>query len=150
VIDIALREVVEDDLPTLFAHQIDPAAHRMAGFKPRDHDAFMEHWHVKILGDPTVEKRAIVYAGEVVGHIGCFDRDGKREIGYWIAREHWGKGIATEAVSRFLAQVAERPLYAGVAKHNLASLRVLEKCGFTIVEEEEPDGVLLVLEGRAG
>jgi RimJ/RimL family protein N-acetyltransferase len=37
-----------------------------------------------------------------------------------------------------------------VAKHNLASLRVLEKCGFTIVEEEEPDGVLLVLEGRAG
>ena len=54
--------------------------------------------------------------------------------------EHWGKGVATKAVSAFLRQVETRPLYAHVAKHNVASLRVLEKCGFRIVEEEEPPG----------
>jgi RimJ/RimL family protein N-acetyltransferase len=52
-------------------------------------------------------------------------------------------------VSRFLSELTERPLYAGVAKGNAASLRVLEKCGFR-VEGEEPGGVLLVLEGYHG
>ncbi|HJQ97052.1 MAG TPA: GNAT family N-acetyltransferase, partial [Candidatus Polarisedimenticolaceae bacterium] len=118
-----------------------------AEFPPRDHAAFMEHWHRNVLGDPTVEKRAIVLGGEVVGHVGCFSRDGKREIGYWIGREHWGRGIATRAVSQFLAEISERPLYAGVAKGNVASLRVLEKCGFRFLEEES-HGVLLVLERR--
>ena len=57
-----------------------------------------------------------------------------REGGYWIDREYWGKGIATKALSRFLCQVTERPLCALVARHNTASIRVLEKCGFAIVE----------------
>jgi len=144
-----LRDVVEDDLPILFEHQIDPVACGMAEFPPRDREAFMIHWHRNVLGDPGVEKRTIVADGEVVGHIGCFDRDGKREVGYWIGREHWGRGIATEALSRFLEEVRERPLHAGVARGNLASLRVLEKCGFEVVEDA-PDGVLLVLEGRPG
>ena len=145
--DVVLREVVEDDLPILFEHQIDPVAYGMAEFPPRDRAAFMEHWHKNVLGDPTVEKRTIVAGGEVVGHVGCFSRDGKREIGYWIGREHWGRGIATGAVSQFLTEIAERPLYAGVAKGNVASLRVLEKCGFRFLEEE-PRAVLLILEGR--
>lgn len=147
--NLVLRDVVEDDLPILFEHQIDPVAYGMAGFTPRDHDAFMEHWHKNVLGDETVHKRAILVDGEVVGHVGCFSRGGKREVGYWIAQEHWGRGIATEAVSRFLSELTERPLYAGVAKGNAASLRVLEKCGFR-VEGEEPGGVLLVLEGYHG
>ena len=146
-IDVVLREVVEDDLPILFEHQIDPVAYRMAGFTPRDRDAFMTHWRQNILGVATAQKRAIVCDGEVVGHVVCFDRDGKREVGYWIAREHWGRGIATRALSRFLEDLPERPLYAGVARWNVASVRVLEKCGFR-VETEEGDDVLLVLEGR--
>jgi RimJ/RimL family protein N-acetyltransferase len=36
----------------------------------------------------------------------------------------------------FLGHVGVRPLFAHVAKHNIASLRVLEKCGFRIVGEE--------------
>jgi len=145
VTDIVLREVVEDDLPILFEHQIDPVAYRMADFPPRDRDAFMAHWRQNVLGDPTVQKRTIVSNGEVVGHVGCFGRDGRREVGYWIAREHWGRGIATRALSRFLSEIAERPLYAGVAKRNIASIRVLEKCGFK-VHSDEPNGVLLALE----
>jgi RimJ/RimL family protein N-acetyltransferase len=145
--EIVLREVTEDDLPILFEHQIDPVAYGRAGFTPRDRDAFMAHWRQKILDELRVEKRTVLLDGEVVGHVVCFDRDGKREVGYWIGRKHWGKGIATEAVSRFLAGVAERPLYAGVAKGNVASIRVLEKCGFRR-QSEDGDDVVLVLEGR--
>jgi RimJ/RimL family protein N-acetyltransferase len=51
---------------------------------------------------------------------------------HWIDRRFWGKGIATAALSAFLDHVKVRPLYAHVAEHNVASIRVLEKCGFTI------------------
>lgn len=141
---VVLRDMTDEALPILFEHQIDPVAHLMADFKPRDHDAFMAHWG-KILIDASVVKKAIVVDGEVAGHVVCFDRDGKREVGYWIGREYWGKGIATTALSEFLAGVPERPLHAGVARRNRASIRVLEKCGFTIASEE-PDDLLLVLE----
>ena len=51
-------------------------------------------------------------------------------------REYWGQGIASAALRQFLALIATRPLTAHVAKHNLASLRVLQKCGFTIAGED--------------
>lgn len=47
-------------------------------------------------------------------------------------REYWGRGLASSALSQFLREVRVRPLYAYVAKHNLASIRVLEKCGFAL------------------
>ena len=63
-----------------------------------------------------------------------------------------GRGVATEALSAFLRLEPIRPLYAGVAKHNVASIRVLQKCGFKLshsVEEASNDAdashVLLTL-----
>jgi len=129
-VDVVLRDVLEGDLPIFLEHQLDPAAIRMAAFTPRDEKEFMEHWKTKILGDPSVTKKTILVDGHIVGHVASCDRSGKREIGYWIGRDHWGKGIATEALSRFLREATERPLHAVVAKRNIASIRVLEKCGF--------------------
>jgi RimJ/RimL family protein N-acetyltransferase len=57
-----------------------------------------------------------------------FERDGKREVGYWIDRRVLGRGVATVALSAFLRLEQTRPLYVGVAKHNAASLGVLQKC----------------------
>ena len=57
-------------------------------------------------------------------------------MGYWIGKEYWGKGVATQALAQFLEDVKTRPLYAHVAKHNIASRRVLEKCGFVICGED--------------
>ena len=54
-----------------------------------------------------------------------------------MGREYWGKGIATRALTAFLEQVTTRPLYAHVAQHNLASIRVLEKCGFAVMGEDK-------------
>jgi RimJ/RimL family protein N-acetyltransferase len=126
-----LRDVSQDDLRIFFEHQMDPEANRMAAFTPRNEKDFLAHW-TKILADQTVVKKTILFDGQVAGSVVSFERDGDREVGYWIGREHWGKGIATNALAEFLDYVPVRPLYAHVAKDNLASIRVLEKCGFTV------------------
>jgi len=137
--NLTLRDVTEADLPIFFEHQIDPESTRMAAFPPRQRDAFMEHWRTKILSDPTGIAKTIVVDGKVAGNIVCFEQSDKLLVGYWIGRDYWGKGVATSALSAFLHQVARRPLYAHVAKHNVGSIRVLEKCGFTACGTSQGD-----------
>jgi RimJ/RimL family protein N-acetyltransferase len=107
----------------------------MAAFPARDREAFMAHW-AKILVDPEVPKKTIVIDGAVAGNVVSWVQSGRRLVGYWIGREYWGRGIGTEALARFLTVATERPLYALVAKHNVGSIRVLEKCGFAPCGEE--------------
>jgi RimJ/RimL family protein N-acetyltransferase len=145
-----LREVVEGDLPFFYEHQRDPEAAAMAAFPPRERDAFMAHW-AKTLANDSVVTRTVVSNDEVAGNIGCWEADGRRLVGYWIGREFWGRGLATQALSELLGVVDARPLHAHVAKSNVASIRVLEKCGFVeIGGHTGDDGVEeLVFELRA-
>ena len=131
---ILLRDVIESDLPIFFEQQFDPIANQMAAFPARDREAFMAHW-TKIMADEANILKTILYDEQVAGNIVSWDHSGEQEVGYWLGREYWGKGIATRALAALLEQVKTRPLYAYVAKHNLASIRVLEKCGFTIAGE---------------
>ncbi len=137
---VQLRDVEADDLRLFFEHQRDPIAVALVGFQSRDRAAFDQHWE-KLLANDSCLKKTIVADGKVAGNIGSWLSDGKREIGYWIDRTLWGRGIATEALSAFLRLEQTRPLHAGVAKHNAASIRVLQKCGFTLLgpEETAPD-----------
>ena len=91
----------------------------------------MAHW-TRILADSSNILRTIVYAGQVAGNIVCWAGSDGREVGYWLGRQFWGQGIATQALNLFLSEVEMRPLYAHVARHNVASRRVLEKCGFVV------------------
>jgi RimJ/RimL family protein N-acetyltransferase len=148
-----IRDVIDSDLPIFFEQQIDPEATHMAAFPSRQKEAFLAHW-AKILHDETVLIKTIVFEEPVAGYILSFVIDGKREVGYWLGKKYWGKGIATKALAEFLPYVKERPLYAHVAKHNVASRRVLEKCRFNISGEDkfpnengkEIDGFILKLE----
>jgi RimJ/RimL family protein N-acetyltransferase len=133
---IFLRDVIDDDLPIFFEQQLDPVANQLAAFPARDRDAFMAHW-AKIMADETNILKTILYGDQVAGNIVSWEHSGEREVGYWLGREIWGKGIATQALALFLKQVTTRPLYAYAAKHNLASIRVLEKCGFTMTGEDK-------------
>ena len=115
----------------------------MADFPSRDWEAFLAHWN-RILDDDTIVKKTILFWGEVAGNVVSFVHSGEREVGYWIGKEYWGKGVATEALTAFLGLERRRPLYAHVARHNAASIRVLENCGFRITGEE-PEGMILKL-----
>jgi RimJ/RimL family protein N-acetyltransferase len=151
--EVMLREVTTSDLPIFFEHQRDPVACEMAGFPSRDWETFLAHW-TKILDDALITKMTILVDGQPAGNVVSFLQDGDREVGYWIGREYWGKGIATKALSAFLHHESTRPLYAHVEKHNGASMRVLEKCGFVYSGERrvtsreaggEDDDVMLIL-----
>jgi RimJ/RimL family protein N-acetyltransferase len=139
-IDLLLRDVIEDDLPVFFGQQLDPNANPMTAFtaqEPMHRGAYNGHWNT-ILADVTTTIKTIVFDGQVVGSILSYEECGKLEISYWIGEAYWGQGIATEALRAFLAQANQpRPLYARVAKDNTGSLRVLEKCGFTIAGHAE-------------
>lgn len=134
---LTLRDATAADIPALFAMHADPEANRLAGFVPRSRPEFVKHWR-KILKDESGEKKMILLDGKVAGYLVCFIRiRPDREVGYWIGREHWGKGVATKALKTFLKEYKFRPLYARVAKHNAASLQVVKKNGFVITGEDK-------------
>jgi RimJ/RimL family protein N-acetyltransferase len=76
----------------------------------------------------------------VVGDIVSWFEDGRHEVGYWIAREAWGRGYATAALRLLLQEVPDRPMFARVAEHNVGSRRVLDHCRFVRVGETAADG----------
>ena len=136
--ECALREVRDEDLAVLFEQWADPVAAQMAAFTAPDHndrDAFERRWS-RLRADESVIARAIVVEGDVAGTIGSWGGPGEREVTYWIGRAHWGKGIATCALKAFLTVDPSRPLRGRVAHDNVASRRVLEKCGFRVVATE--------------
>ena len=96
----------------------------------------MAHW-TKILGEQSNTIKTILADGCVAGNVVSWEQSGDRLVGFWMGRDYWGRGIATKALSEFLRHDKSRPLYAWVAKHNVASIRVLEKCGFTVSIEDK-------------
>jgi RimJ/RimL family protein N-acetyltransferase len=160
--DVRLRPVEEADLEVFFEHRLDPEANWLAAFTaadPSDREAFASFWK-RILGDPAILARTVVVDSEVAGHVIKFEDEGRAEITYWLGRAFWNRGIGTEAVRRFLAEVfTERPVYARCAAGNEGSRRLLEKCGFRFLREErgyaearkaEIVEYLFVLEGVPG
>ena len=161
--EILLRDVTETDLPIFFEQQRDPAANFMAAFTardPNDKEAFTAHWK-RILNDDTVTMKTIVFDGHVAGSVAKFlDKEfGKPEVTYWIGKEYWGMGLATKALAKFLGEMRLRPIYGRAAKDNVASIRVMEKCGFTTLgyskgfanaRGKEIQEIILELRGPSG
>ena len=133
---VRLRRTTVADVPSLHTLELDEASNALAGTRPRDWPTFQARW-AEILADldgvaTGVTPRVILADGLLVGAVNIAPHEGRDSIGYWIAREHWGRGIATRAVALMLAEFTRRPLYATVAAHNHPSIRVLQKSGFAI------------------
>jgi RimJ/RimL family protein N-acetyltransferase len=97
-----------------------------------------------VIGNARAKKKTVLFNGEVAGNVVSWERDGKRLLGYWLGKTYWGRGVATAAVAEFVREhETTRPLFAYVAVTNIASIRVLEKCGFQRVGEPSAgaDGV---------
>lgn len=156
---LQLREVIDSDLELFFEHQQDPKASYMAAFTakdPADRAAFYAHW-ARIRANNNTILRTIVWNGEVAGYLSHFEMFDRPQVAYWLGREYWGQGLATRALTAFLDLVPVRPVYGQAAADNIASIRVLQKCGFTITGRErgyanargrEIEEVILVLDSR--
>ena len=135
---MSLRPVTRADLPALFEIQRDAGAQVMAAFMDpkasNDLEAYLSKWD-RLLEDETIVTRAVIVDGELIGSVGCFEMEGEKEVTYWIRRDWWGRGIATEALAGLLRVVTERPLVGVVAEDNAGSARVLERNGFVRVGE---------------
>lgn len=135
---VSLRDVVDSDAAILFQQQLDPVANWMAAFTPQDPGdwaAFIARWE-RMLNSDTVHMKTVLEGDTVAGSVLVYEEDGRWEVSYWLGREFWGRGIATQALALFLTEEETRPLFARVVKDNVGSLRVLQKCGFVIIGED--------------
>ncbi|KAI1373369.1 acyl-CoA N-acyltransferase [Hypoxylon crocopeplum] len=96
--------------------------------------------NLSMKADPVVNFAICTLDGAFAGSIGLTPREDIEyrnwEVGYWVGMDHWGKGIATSALRGFSAWAfKEFPelirLEAGVFDGNAASMRVLERAGYT-------------------
>jgi RimJ/RimL family protein N-acetyltransferase len=141
---VHLRAVTDEDVGLFFEHQNDHEAAEMAAFQSRDREAHLAHWD-RIRADPGALLRAVETDNGVAGNVVSWQAEDHREIGYWIDKELWGRGIATDAVRAFLDVDPVRPLYAYVAEHNVGSIKVLERCGFERARLTTTGGVRYVV-----
>ena len=141
--EVRLRAVEDHDLEVFFDHQADPQAVAMAAFPARDKEQFEAHW-AKIRIDDTLVVRTIVADGMVAGNNGSWPADGQQTLGYWVGRDYWGRGLATEAAQAVVAHTrAELGLRRLVSVHivgNEASARVMVKLGMALERETVQPG----------
>jgi len=137
---LILREWKDSDIPSLILHANDP------GISPWLRDGFPFPYSTDDANDFLRMARsklpgsilAIELNGEAIGSIGYFPKENiyrlNAEIGYWIGKAHWGKGIASEAIIALSDWIFEHSeilrLYGQVFEGNVASARALEKAGY--------------------
>ena len=141
---LLLRPGFPEDAPALFAAIADEQILRHlatapAPYRMRDATAFLAAPRDPVLPSLLIFERT-AGAPELVGACGLGRRpSGAIELGYWVARAHWGRGFATEAGTALIDIARALGLPAIEGSHfldNPGSGRVLEKLGF------EPRGIV--------
>ena len=139
---LELRPWNESDAEELFKYAKEPDVGLNAGWKP--HVSVSESIDVirTILSRP--EMYAVCFKGEnepigsvglhLKGHTDLTDKDDECELGYWLGKPFWGRGIMPEAANEMLRHAFEdlgmSKVWAGYYDGNDRSKRVQEKCGF--------------------
>jgi RimJ/RimL family protein N-acetyltransferase len=142
---LLLREYRMADFDAFATHLADPASTEFIGTHDRRNawrifGCNIGGWLLQDTGWWAVESLA---DGGMVGFVGAFFRETwpEIEIGWSVFRDHWGRGLATEAVAEVLRWVfdvrQEKRAIALIAPKNARSLRVAEKLGMTYEAETE-------------
>ena len=109
---------------------------------------------------PSALAVELTETGELIGDTGVNEVEGapgEVEIGYSICRKYSGRGYATElleAMTRFVGELfGVQVLYGRVMKGNEASVKVLAKCGYVFLREEQdaeddPYGLGMLVYGK--
>ena len=136
---ITLRKYKESDAKRLVELADNPAVSRfLVDTFPYPYTLDDAYWWIRT-GSQSGITRVVESDGVFVGSVGAEPGSGEKRkkygVGYWIGERYWGNGIATKALTIFADELfqttdAER-LQAWVYADNTASIRVLEKAGFT-------------------
>ena len=140
--DYLVRDFVDGDRAALVKYADNPYVARFlrdrfpSPYTPADAEA----WLAQVRGQDPPTSFAIATATELIGGIGLECRDDvyrrSAEIGYWLGEPFWGRGIATAAVRALcawaFAELGLLRIFATVFVPNTASIRVLEKAGFSL------------------
>ena len=141
---VRLRPFVESDIEPLDALYMDPEVMR---FLPTSKGLPDAAKHIRLFHERFEERGYSLWAAEAkdgrefIGRIGLWPLDGTDEVelAYILGKPFWGKGIATEASALCLdfafEQLGLGHVAAVAVPENGASLRVMEKLGFTFVRE---------------
>lgn len=137
-----LRPFDMEDISGLVKHANNPriAINLRDGFPHPYTEKDAENWIRMVMENRADLILAIEVNGEAAGGIGLHGgKDVYRfnaEIGYWLSERYWGKGIISEAVKLVVEYGFTHHkwtrIHAGVFSSNPASMKVLEKCGFTL------------------
>ncbi|WKA54653.1 GNAT family N-acetyltransferase [Planococcus shixiaomingii] len=152
---LEMRPYQDEDFEFLCSLFSDPEVVRFIGDgKTRDRDGAMQflYWiYRSYKTDPKLGLRVLVRKKDLklVGHAGLVPQTingaEELEIGYWIAREHWGQGYATEAAKALKEygshKLGKERFVSLIQPENVASRKVAERIGLALEEE-------IVLGGR--
>jgi len=135
---LVLRPFEISDAPAFRSIVADPAVTRMTSSFPTQYDRLSAQGFIEIARIRTALGHAYDWAitekDVLIGSMGLFRIGGHWEIGYALARTAWGRGLATEAVTKiaeaFRRNHPNQPLHASVFTDNPGSRHVLLKCGF--------------------
>ena len=155
---LLLRMWREDDLEPYARMVADPEVVRFLGDgKPlsraeawRQMALIVGHWHLRGYGMWAVEERS---TGRLAGRIGFFNPEGWPgfELGWTLAREHWGKGYATEGAGKALEylfrQTSREEVISLIRPENEASIRVAERLGESLEGRTELFGHEVLIYG---
>ncbi len=152
---LLLRPWRTEDAEDLYKYASDPAVGPAAGWAPHTSVEDSRHIIETILAPPETYALVLKETGRPVGSIGAFRsradgaREDELELGYWIGREFWGRGLVPEAVrcllKRCFGTLGAPRVWCGYFDGNEKSRRVQEKCGFVYHHTErgkrwEPTG----------
>ena len=130
---LLLRPWEITDAEALYAQAHNPIIGKRCGWNP--HKSVEESREIieVVLSKPhsfAIGSIGLLLQGESNLPIG----ENEAEIGFWLGEDFWGKGYVTEATLRVLQYAFEQlnltQLWASAYEENIASQRVLEKCGF--------------------
>ena len=159
---LVLRRWEEGDAENLYRYASDPEVGPIAGWPP--HRSVEESREVirKVLNGPEAYAVCLKEDGQAIGaielklngHTDMTERDDECEMGYWLGKPFWGRGIMPEAVREMLRRAFQdcgmKKVWIGYYEGNDKSRRVQEKCGFRFQWKSEQVDVPLMGEQRTG
>lgn len=146
---LKLRKWKVEDKEELYPLASDPLVGPAAGWPPHKSIEESENIIINVLSEENTYAITLQKTGEIIGSIGLFKtterkiekEEGELEVGYWIARNCWGKGYAPEAVEAILdyafTKLGQNRVWCSAHLGNSKSMRVQEKCGFSFSHEEK-------------